>query len=356
MAKRFRILVIRRRYVGDIVHMQPFLRNLRERYPDAWISFLVDEGNAGILEGSCHADEILEIPLGKASGLSDKMQKWRRYLHRLTQARFDLAYDIAQNTRSVLALMLARAKRRVTYDIPGIPVNHRWAYTDRIIVTKEEYRASHIVDFNHRLLQATGVPTPHRIPELKVTETARAEAINHLQAVFGQRKKNLLILHPGSRVACRRWPCDFFAKVADYAQNQLDTDVLLLTGPGETPVARVIRDNMSTPAPFLPETPSFAILAALMAEADLVLCHDSAPMHIAAAVGTRTVALFGSQWTSVWHPLGKGHTILQAPQPCGEACVSPEKCVLSDPYQTFCVRRIEVDEVIRAIENALNAA
>jgi ADP-heptose:LPS heptosyltransferase len=72
-------------------------------------------------------------------------------------------------------------------------------------------------------------------------------------------------------------------------------------------------------------------------------------MHVATAVGTPVVALFGSQNVALWRPVGDRHILLQATTPCGDACVAPGQCVPSDSYRSYCVRRIAVDEVCTAI-------
>jgi ADP-heptose:LPS heptosyltransferase len=90
--------------------------------------------------------------------------------------------------------------------------------------------------------------------------------------------------------------------------------------------------------------------AALAAQFDVFLCHDSGPMHVAAAVGTPVVALFGSQNATIWRPHGDRHTVLQTPLPC--ACLgdaAPTPCVKGDGYRSYCVRLLTVDQVFAAV-------
>jgi ADP-heptose:LPS heptosyltransferase len=72
-------------------------------------------------------------------------------------------------------------------------------------------------------------------------------------------------------------------------------------------------------------------------------------MHVAAAVGAHVIALHGSQGLRQFHPAGEGHTLLQPSLPCDAACVAPSECVRGDSYHSYCVRRIEVDEVFEAV-------
>src|SRR4030095_9523512 len=91
-------------------------------------------------------------------------------------------------------------------------------------------------------------------------------------------------------------------------------------------------------------------LAALLAQFDVLLCHDSGPMHLAAAVGTPVGALFGPQKATIWRPIGRHHAVLQTPLPC--ACIgsaAPTPCVPSDSYRSYCVRKLPADDVFIAL-------
>ena len=76
-------------------------------------------------------------------------------------------------------------------------------------------------------------------------------------------------------------------------------------------------------------------------------------MHVAAAVGTPVVALYGSQNAVLFRPAGEGHLLLQPSLPCGAACVAPGECVPGDSYRTYCVRRLSVAEVLAGVRDQL---
>src|SRR6185436_11053831 len=115
-----------------------------------------------------------------------------------------------------------------------------------------------------------------------------------------------------------------------------------------------IRSKASTHLVLLNAPRDIGTLAAMLAQFDAFLCHDSGPMHIAAAVGTPVVALFGSQNATIWRPLGKHHTLLQTQLPCtclGEA--APSACVRGDSYRSYCVRKIAAEDVFAAVTKTL---
>jgi ADP-heptose:LPS heptosyltransferase len=168
------------------------------------------------------------------------------------------------------------------------------------------------------------------------------------------RGGNKVLLHPGSRSAFRIWPVERFAEVCDQLQDKLGAQVFLTAGPAEQPLIEQIRAKATSHIVALDAPRDVGTLAALLAQFDAFLCHDSGPMHIAAAVGTPVVALFGSQNATIWRPLGNRHTVLQTSLPC--ACLgdaAPGACVRGDSYRSYCVRKIGVDDVFAAVTKTL---
>ena len=158
----------------------------------------------------------------------------------------------------------------------------------------------------------------------------------------------VLLVHPGTRSPWRRWPAERFAAACDYAQDELGAQAVLVGGPGEQAVIAEILRHTRTHILTLSEPPSVGRLAALAQLSRVILCHDSGPMHVAAAVGTPVIALYGSQNAALFRPMGEGHTVLQPPLPC-ITCVSPGRCVPDDSYRNHCVQNIPVATVRSAL-------
>src|SRR5262249_22181391 len=122
-----------------------------------------------------------------------------------------------------------------------------------------------------------------------------------------------ILLHPGSRSAWRQWPAENFAAVCDRIQDDLGAQVFVVGGPTDQPAIAEIAARPRMPLVTLRAPLPIPQFAALASQFDVLLCHDSGPMHVAAAVGTRVVALLGSQNPAVFAPPGTGHVILQPP-------------------------------------------
>ena len=201
-----------------------------------------------------------------------------------------------------------------------------------------------------KALGPAGVPVVTR----QVRLIPRDADVQQWRRFVGAAGRTLLV-HPGSRSAWRIWPSERFAALCDRVQDELGAQVVLVGGPAEGGLISAIRSKAKTHLLVVEGTTPLPKFAALAASCSALLCHDSGPMHVAAAVGTRVVALYGSQNPVLFRPHGEGHTQLLPPTPC-TGCVAPQKCVPADSYHNFCVRLHSVDQAFEAVRAALGGA
>lgn len=342
-----RILVIRRHYVGDLVLLGSFLASLRAHWPGASITVLADEGYADILALSPDRPLVWQVPrrpprLGRTMDL----------LVRLRRAGFTHVFDLDNNDRTALCTRITGAPFRAGFDWSRGRLRQRLAYSHTVRVDPAVYRSRHITEHYLSLLAPAGVPVATREVALAVPGT-EIDAASAMLASRNPEGRPVVLLHPGSSSAFRLWPAERFARTADRAQLELGAAVVVVGGPAEASLVRDIVRTAATPLASIEPPVPIVRLAALLARARAVLCHDSGPMHMAAAVGTPVVALLGSQSPAQWGPLGRGNRVLQAPIPCGEACVAPGRCDPANDYRTYCVRRIREDDVFEALQGVL---
>jgi len=361
-----RILVIRRRYLGDVVLLGSVFASLRAHWPEASICVLTEAAYAEVLGLNPDVAHALVFP--------SSVTGWPRFIRTLRAARFTHVLDFDNNDRTALVTRLSGAPVRVTYDREINPFRHRWAYTGSAKITNAFYTSEHITETYLALLSALGVPASVRTVRLvpRVTDRDVVRALLRPAAApspagasaaggsapragsVGVRRAPRVLVHPGSRSPFRIWPAEWFAAVCDRLQDELGAQVFLVAGPGEQALVRAIRGHAQSHLVALSQRFSVGQFAALLAEFDVMLCHDSGPMHVAASVGTPVVALFGSQNAAIWRPLGPRHTVLQTPLPC--TCLgaaAPDPCVPSDSYRSYCVRKLEPDLVFSALRATL---
>ena len=217
-------------------------------------------------------------------------------------------------------------------------------------MTWTEQKEIHQVDFNNRLLEFVDIPAPARVPRLPVSPM-EVEGTRDLFRRLGVRHPRPLLFHLGGRGERKRWAPERFAEVANTLCDEFGCDALVAAGPGESvALDRVEAFGLSTGCRVLREPLSLAQLYALLSECGLFIGNDSGPAHMAAAVGTPVLSLFGEARVLMWHTLGPEDRALQADMPCGEACLEPDDCA---PGRRLCVGRIPVPAVLNAAREIL---
>ena len=339
-----RILVIRRRYLGDLVLLGLFLRSLHNHWPEASIQVLLEEQYDPVLALNPDVERRHALPV-KTRTLS----RWFSLVRGLRREKFTHVFDLDNTEKTALLARLTGASFRAVLNLTGRKLRLGWAYTHCETVELEFRHTHHITAYYNKLLQAAKVPVldaPLRLyPNEQDIAWARALPVQ-------PSGRPRVLVHPGSRSAFRIWPPENFATLCDRLQQEGIASITLIGGPAEQDVVAAIRAAMQTTPAVIEEKVSVGQLAALFQRFDLFLCHDSGPMHLATAVGLPVVALFGSQNIDEWRPLGTGNIALQPPLPCVH-CVAPGVCKRDDAYHNYCVRNITIDRVYTAIRERL---
>lgn len=335
------VLLIRRRYLGDIVLLGAVLRHLREQWPAARLTVLVEPAFAGVLAMNPDVDAVLRLPAGPGA--------WPRFLLDLRRGGFTHVLDYDNTEKTAVLGRLTGARHRLTLSRQDHRLLLPRLYTQIVAVSPADDTGRHITETYLDLPRALGLPARGGAVRL----TPRAADLAFADDLLRNLPEPRLLVHPGSRSAFRLWPADRFARVIDRVQSELHTAVALIAGPAEQAVVADIATRCVVPPHRVAGTLTLPQLAALMSRFPAMLCHDSGPMHLANAVGTRVVALYGSQNATIWRPLGAGNAVLQTPLPCTCLPSTPVPCVRDDAYKSYCVRKLGADEVFAAVAAAL---
>jgi ADP-heptose:LPS heptosyltransferase len=333
------LLVVRRRYLGDVVLLGSLFRNLRLAWPSARITALVEKPYAGILDMNPDVNAALALPSGRL--------EWPGFLRRLRKASFTHVLDIDNTEKTALITRASGAAVRVALHHGAHRLKLRGLYTAVAYETSDVHEAQPITEYYLKALGPLGVPVVDR----EIRLVPKASDVAEWKRFVGAQGK-ILLVHPGSRSSARIWPAERFAAVCDHVQDELGAQVVLAGGAAERRLVADIRGKSRTHVLALDEQPTLARFAALAQASSALLCHDSGPMHVAAAVGTPVVALYGSQNPVLFRPHGEGHVQLVPSLPCSP-CVAPAACVQGDSYRTYCVRQHTVEQVLAAVRSAL---
>ncbi|MDD5559177.1 putative lipopolysaccharide heptosyltransferase III [Candidatus Methylomirabilis sp.] len=332
-----RILVIKLRYLGDVLLSTPVLAGLRAVFPKAHLSMLVNPGTEAMIATNPHLDEVL---IAERAGSPLRQLGFAAALRR---RRFDLVLDLTDGDRAAILSRLTGAAIRVGFNREG-----RWRgrlYTHLVPMQEQPMP---MIRQHLMALEALGIPVAPTLPVLKVRpadESAAGEALTALKIAPGER---FVAVHPGARWWFKSWPAARFAALIDYIQGKLGVKAVLLGSVADQEITEAILGQVETGCRSLAGRLTLLELAGLLRQAALFVGNDNGPMHIAAAMGTPVVGLFGPADPRIWGPAGQGHATLYKGIDC-RPCF-PGGCRRGEQN---CMRLIALDEVIPVVERML---
>jgi lipopolysaccharide heptosyltransferase I len=333
-----RILIVRRSSLGDVIVALPALVALRRGFPDAYIAWLVEEHLADLLRGHDCLDEVLTI---RRHSLRDPRQWWRetREVGRQLRARhFDLAVDLQGLGKSALMCYLSGARRRVgfaneTRGVLGLP----WM-NERVPIdpgTAAVPRSLVMADY----LGVPIYPVEFRYPLLP---EARAWADDFTPLA----DEPLVALVLGASTPVKTWPVEHFARLTELLRKE-GTQAVLIGAQAEAEREAAVQAALTTPALSAVGQTDLPRLAALLARADAVVAGDTGALHVATAVGTPVVGLYGPTSPALTGPYGAQHRVLWDEPTCGP-CGRRPRC--SDYH---CMSDLTPERVAEAVREIL---
>lgn len=329
-----RILIVRLGSLGDIVHALPLVAAIRRARPDARLDWIVSPRNRELLALVSGLDTIIVTETGGA-GLG--------VVRALRRARYDAAIDAQGLIKSALLARASGASKVIGF-------GPRWAreglasrfYSDRC----EPEPGSHVIRANLELLRPLGIDPPREIgpaefpllvPPSPVAERCMEEA--------GGR---YALLNPGAAWPNKRWPPERFGAVARALRDREGLHSIVTWGPGERAIGEAVVEASAGAATLVPET-TVADLLALARRARVMVSGDTGPTHLAAAVGTPLVAIFGPTRPARNGPWAARDVSISRDTICG--CHHKRQCI----RPAWCLLDIQPDEVIDAVCRRLAA-
>jgi lipopolysaccharide heptosyltransferase II len=354
-AERPRILLIRPDHLGDVLLATPAFRALRQSRPTAELHGLVGPWSADVLETCSALDQVLTIPF---PGFS-------RAPNPNLRSPYELAWDTARKLRQLrysTALILRPDHwwgALVAY-LAGIPARIGYAMPDvePFLTQRLPPMREHAVWQNARLVERLiGQPLTEADLSLRYTvpDEDRAWVDGYLQELDVTPSTRLIVLHAGAGTLIKQWEPQRWAVVADRLARQAIARIVLTGGEQEIPLARAIEAQMDEPPLVMAGETRIGTLAALLERSVLALGPDSGPLHLAAAVGTPTVALFGPADPDEFRPWGSPtrHILLASDIGCRPCRILDWPGDSADNHP--CVREITAERVVEAAHRALNA-
>jgi ADP-heptose:LPS heptosyltransferase len=237
--------------------------------------------------------------------------------------------------RDNLILWLSGARRRIGYGIGG----GGSFLTDRVT---PDLSRPHRAEVWLHLLEALGEPLDPKLDRFHLTYAELASARSYLAGLGVSSLVSLIGIHPGARIATRRWGDERFAEVARRALQETDAHVLWFSEPGNSCEVPTIERCHAVSL-------DFRSFLAVLSLCRLLVCNDSGPMHLANLLGVPVVAVFGPQRPEWFGPRGPHDRVVIRPEFSCRPCF--DYCIFDQPY---CLRTISTDEVYDAVEIQMN--
>jgi heptosyltransferase-1 len=273
-----RFLVVRLGSLGDIIHTFPAVAALRESFPSARIVWLTHPRWAFLVQSSRLASEVWPVETRALSSL-------REVVHRLRQTSWSAAIDYQGLWKSAMLPFLGGVTRRIGFSSAtirefGVPV----LYTERVKTSK-----AHVAEQNGELSLRAGAQRGTAPVSLLIPEKDQAAVFSHLQT---QGLDRYIVFSPGGGWRSKCWPAERFGMLCRKLRESIQMRCVVNVGPGDDDLAAALVGASGDAAPFIYRG-NVGELMALLRGAACIVAGDTGPLHLAAALGTPTVALFG---------------------------------------------------------------
>jgi heptosyltransferase-1 len=328
LAEEPRIALVKLSSLGDIVHALPVAATLKAARPRARLAWIAERRESALLRDHPALDEVIVADTRgwrrarTAATARAALADLRALGRRLARWRFDVVLDLQGLMKSAIITAACRAPLRVGFAAGwGREPLHALFVNRRV---RPPASARHVVDQYLALLAPLGVVERRVEFRLPVAPAAEAHMDEWLAGAGLKPHRRLVVLNPGAGRPHKRWPVEHFAVLARRLAHEADAQVLVVWGPGEDAAARTIAETSGV-ATLAPPTDLDALLA-LLRRASAVVAADTGPLHLAAALGTPCVGLYGPTSAERNGPYGVQHRALAGPDGTLRA-LTPERAL-----------------------------
>jgi len=332
-----RLLIVKLSSIGDVLHALPVVKSIKHDLPDLEIGWVVRERCASLLAGVEFVDHVHVIK--NKPGLKDLLN----LSNELKGIQYDTVFDMQGLLLSGVVTVLSGASRRV-----GLNRNREF---NKAFLTEAnvEGRAplKHAIDVQLGFRASAGLLPISELPALTHLGRKSQEWLDSFEAKFDASK--VIVLNVGASTIYKRWPNEYWVELANQL-IRLGFQTVLTAGPSETADADAIEAAIGSKERLINlggKTTSDQ-LAAILGRSDLVVTGDTGPMHLAASMGTPTVALFGPTDPRLTGPYGSNHKVIWKQLSCSP-CFRHPTC----NGRVDCLKAITAGDVLSAIQSLL---
>lgn len=322
-----KILIVKLGAVGDVVHTLPALHSLRKSFPEAFIAWVVEKKALQVISDNPYIDEIIIFERKelektyRTQGLFAALKFLSRFGKKLKSYHFDIAIDFQTLFKSGLLTRLSGAPVRVGFD--------KWRELNKLFTNKRiKSDKRHTIDKYLDLVDLIG-GKPDPAPVKIYYSAEDSDYVDVFLKKEGLHEKKWIAINPGASWTSKLWGAQRYAMLCDLLIEAAIPHVVVW-GPGEEQIVEEIFEKAGHKQLVAPPT-TIKQLASLLERSSLYVGGDTGPMHMAVAMGTPVVGIFGPSDPERNGPYGEGHKVLQADIGCikcwKRSCTTALKCM-----------------------------
>jgi len=337
-----KILVIQLGDIGDVVWAIPAFWALKAAFPRAALSVLVRNPNGDLLSDDPHIDKIFQVDQQSvSSGL--------RLLKNLRWEKFDLLFDLRADDRGAFLSFLSGAKMRVAMYFPNLPWRNR-AFTHLLDPPPETVKVRGAAEQSLKIIRGFAIKETTSIPQIFVTEKIREKMSKLLIEENIETSNGWVSINPFSRWSYKEWDIDKWRQLAFFIWQTYNMPVIITGSAVEQRRADELAAESSSAIHNFAGKTTLREMAALLQMSRLHIGVDSAAPHIAAAVGTPTITIYGpSDWRD-WAPTGDKNMVVLPDMDCSPC----HKKGCDGKGRSICLDNLPVEKVQNAVETMLS--
>ncbi len=334
-----RILVVKLDHLGDVLLATPVFSNLRQAYPNTELHALTGTWSRVILENHPDVDKVLEYNSHafcrseQPTSIKNTFQLFRQ----LRSQKYDLLVELRGDWRIVWFSLFRVTRKRINR--ASLQIANKLGFP--------QFNGTHETIRNLDVLKRAGIPTPIQTTTFVVTRKDENWASNFLKTHQRHSEYLLIAIHPGSPIPLKRWKPERYAELADWLIAQKRAKILFVGVKDEIPIITQIQDLMKGKSTNIAGKTTIIQLASILHRCKVFIGNDSGPMHIAAAVGTQTIGLYGPGDPERFGPIGDKCQIIRKKPDC-PPCLG-NTCRFGTEG---CMSKIQVTDVMQTLENS----
>lgn len=337
MEEMDRILIVGVNWLGDSLLTTPVFKALKDKFPGSYLGVMTVERVRDVFQDNPYIDEIVIFDeRGRQRGIFAKL----RFIRALSKRRFDTAFFIHRSFTRAFICFLSGIRLRVGYR----------RIKNLFIINKKIKPCPELVHRQDRylyLFEKSGVVINDRSPSFFVSEETKKRVNLKLEPI--KKQHSLLIgINPSANWELKRWPKDYFAKLADRLAEDFRAAIIFIGTQAQRTLTEDIRGKMNQVSFNFCGKTSLKDLGALMQNFNLFISNDSGPAHLASALGISTLVIFGPTSAEATAPRGKSVRIARKDIDCRVPCYR------LDCPDNICLKSLSVEEVYSQAKNILS--